>query len=240
MFRDLKPTAVLFDLYATLLNIWTDEDRPEVWDKLARFLRYRGLPADAGALYHTFFHLTRRDLEQSDETYPEVDVLSIFQTMLRDLGYAGPDELFVQVAHLFRALSVCRFELFPDALPTLQRLHPLFKTGLVSDAQRVFLEPEIRMTELEPLLDVIIVSSDHGFHKPDPRMFTMAVDRLGIEPGQAVYVGDSLSRDISGAQRAGMRAVLIHRDHGTLDLAGSHRPDRVIQSFRELQNWLLA
>ena len=178
--KDLKPEAVLFDLYRTLIDITTDEKQPLVWEKLSRFLRYQGLPAKADDLYDTFFDRARLSQEQSLEKYPEVNVLAIFQTMLLELGYIGSDNLVVATTQLFRVLSILHFELYPDSLSTLQALQRHYRLGLVSDAQRVFSEPELQMTGLEPLMEVIIISSDHWFNKPDPRMFTMALDQLKL------------------------------------------------------------
>jgi len=50
-------------------------------------------------------------------------------------------------------------------------------------------------------MEVIIISSDHCFNKPDPRMFTMALDQLKLSASQAVYVGDSCRATIYGAQQ---------------------------------------
>jgi putative hydrolase of the HAD superfamily len=48
-----------------------------------------------------------------------------------------------------------------------------------------------------------------GVEKPDPRIFRMALERMGIEPEDAVYVGDVYEIDVVGARAAGMRAYLI-------------------------------
>ena len=237
--KDLKPEAVLFDLYRTLIDITTDEKQPLVWEKLSRFLRYQGLPAKADHLYDTFFHRARLSQEQSLEKYPEVNVLAIFQTMLLELGYIGSDNLAVAMTQLFRVLSILHFELYPDSLSTLQALQRHYRLGLVSDAQRVFSEPELQMTGLEPLMEVIIISSDHWFNKPDPRMFTMALDQLKLSASQAVYVGDSLPRDIFGAQQAGIYAVYLNRQHHTLDSKVDCRPQKMIHTLDELRDWLL-
>ena len=47
--------------------------------------------------------------------------------------------------------------------------------------------------------------------KPDPRIYLRACDELGVEPGECLYVGDGANDELAGAQRVGMRPVLIHR-----------------------------
>jgi putative hydrolase of the HAD superfamily len=147
--------------------------------------------------------------------------------------------LAVATTQLFRVLSILNFELYPDSLSTLQALQRHYRLGLVSDAQRVFSEPELQMTGLEPLMEVIIISSDHWFNKPDPRMFTMALDQLKLSASQTVYVGDSLPRDIFGAQQAGIYAVYLNRQHHTLDSKVDCRPQKMIHTLDELRDWLL-
>lgn len=239
MFGDPKPRVVLFDLYKTLLDISTDEQRPELWDLLARFLRYRGLPADGAALSAGFFELCRRSVTESREAHAEVDVARVFCTLLDRLSCKEPQAFAVEVAQLFRALTIVHFSLYPDTLPALEALRGRFVLGLVTDAQRVFLEPELAMTGLPRLLDVIIVSSDHGFHKPDPRLFRMALERAGACVDQAVYVGDSVARDIEGACNANLRGILLDRDNSYVPAPGPRRPWKVIHGLRELDDWLM-
>jgi len=58
-------------------------------------------------------------------------------------------------------------------------------------------------------LEFIIDSSKVGVEKPDPRIFHLALERAGLEPDEAVYVGDLYSIDVVGARAAGMRAILM-------------------------------
>jgi putative hydrolase of the HAD superfamily len=62
---------------------------------------------------------------------------------------------------------------------------------------------------LAPHLDFIIDSSEVGVEKPDPRIFQIALDRAGLRPEEAAYVGDLYRVDVLGARAAGLRAVLM-------------------------------
>ena len=66
---------------------------------------------------------------------------------------------------------------------------------------------------LSELFDVRVVSSDVGVAKPHPRIFQIALDRLGTPAENAVYVGDRLIPDVGGPHAIGMKAVLIEVDH---------------------------
>jgi putative hydrolase of the HAD superfamily len=92
-------------------------------------------------------------------------------------------------------------------------LRRFFRFGLVSDAQRAYLIPELDIVGIRPLFDAIVISSDYGYRKPDPRLFGTALRQLEVPASQALYVGDNLARDICGAHNAGLRAVLL-RDTG--------------------------
>lgn len=69
----------------------------------------------------------------------------------------------------------------------------------------------------------IFVSSRVGYAKPDPRIFHAALSRHGLDPRDAIHVGDSETNDLQGAHKAGLRGVLIDRDNQ----AASADPDRV-------------
>jgi putative hydrolase of the HAD superfamily len=62
---------------------------------------------------------------------------------------------------------------------------------------------------LMPYLDFVLDSFEVGVEKPDPRIFQLALERAGVRPAQAVYIGDLYSVDVLGARAAGLRAVLL-------------------------------
>lgn len=63
---------------------------------------------------------------------------------------------------------------------------------------------------LAPYLDAVVISSEAGAAKPDPRPFALALEALELRPDQAWHIGDS-PEDLAGAQAAGVRCVLIDR-----------------------------
>jgi putative hydrolase of the HAD superfamily len=67
---------------------------------------------------------------------------------------------------------------------------------------------------LSRYLDFVIDSSEVGVEKPDSRIFQLALERAGLGPDAAVYVGDLYSVDVLGARSAGLRAVLLDPGEG--------------------------
>jgi putative hydrolase of the HAD superfamily len=61
------------------------------------------------------------------------------------------------------------------------------------------------------LFDAEVFSSRIGISKPDPRIYLACCEQLGVEPREAVFVGDGANDELEGARRVGMRAVLIHK-----------------------------
>jgi len=78
-------------------------------------------------------------------------------------------------------------------------------------------------------LHSIVVSSRVGIAKPEPELFAMALQRLGIDAAGAVHVGDTYVKDVVGARAAGIAAVLIDRErrHERMDCT-------VVHDLREL------
>jgi putative hydrolase of the HAD superfamily len=61
------------------------------------------------------------------------------------------------------------------------------------------------------LFDAEVFSSRIGISKPDPRIYLACCEELGVEPAEAVFVGDGANDELEGARRVGMRAILIHK-----------------------------
>lgn len=102
------------------------------------------------------------------------------------------------------------FELYEDAPPVLRELrrHGL-AIGLVSNTSRD-LDRFVDTFSLD--VDAVVSSGSHGKVKPDPSIFRAALILLGVEPQEAVMVGDSPGDDIAGARAVGMRALLLDRE----------------------------
>lgn len=97
------------------------------------------------------------------------------------------------------------------ALETLRELRARgIGTGLLTvcgeDTAEVWSE-----TPFAGLFDSEVFSCSVGMRKPDVRIYELACSELGVETGEALFVGDGANDELAGAERAGMRALLIHR-----------------------------
>lgn len=134
--------------------------------------------------------------------------------ILRELGMPEPPPELVERI-LAAQFAPDAFEPYPDARPVLQALQPARRDGLVvgvvSDWATSLREIFVTL-ELDRFFDFILASGAVGVAKPDAAFFRIALDRAGVEPRQALMVGDSYRADVVGARAAGMDAVLLDRD----------------------------
>jgi putative hydrolase of the HAD superfamily len=65
-------------------------------------------------------------------------------------------------------------------------------------------------TRFHDLFESTLFSCSVGLAKPDPRIYRLACEQLGVEPRDALFVGDGANDELAGAERVGMRSVLIH------------------------------
>jgi putative hydrolase of the HAD superfamily len=104
-----------------------------------------------------------------------------------------------------------RWEVYSDVLPAFRRLRRRgMRLGLISNWDNR-LAGLIEGLGLAGELETIVSSADVGLHKPDPRIFELACERLGVRPEEAAHVGDHHYADIVGASAVGMSPVLIDR-----------------------------
>lgn len=228
--------SVIFDCYSTLIDIRTDEGKKEIFDYLSLYLRYYGASMSGVELKASLEQEKKRHLKSTTERYPEVDLEAVFRRLLSRAGLGNPF-LAESCCKLFRLLSRERFELYPDTLPVLHQMkRGGYALAVVSDAQKAFCLQEAEMLGLNQYFDHIVLSTQFGFRKPDPRLFAIACSLLGIPSAEAVYVGNDPDKDVEGAKGVGMRVVLVDRKHNAAD--GEVKPDFHARDLQEAWRWI--
>jgi epoxide hydrolase-like predicted phosphatase len=81
-----------------------------------------------------------------------------------------------------------------------------FKTGLLSNAFSDLRQVVAETWKFADAFDEMVISAEVGLVKPDPRIYQLAVDRLGVAPADAVFI-DDFSRNVEGAQAVGLHAI---------------------------------
>lgn len=116
------------------------------------------------------------------------------------------------------------------------------KTAVVTNG---FTEMQMRKAQhhgLDRLTRFVLASESAGFHKPDPRIFELALARLESQAPGALFVGDNIRADIRGARNAGLSAGLLDptgAEQKKLDGAPQeHRPTHVFTHLRDILDLL--
>lgn len=205
----------VFDLYGTLVDIHTDEEKPEVWEKLALFYGYYGAWYTSEALRETYEKLVNSRVKSqkgdTHEAYPEIKIEQVFLTLFEQKGVPADITLGIHAGQFFRILTTEYIRLY-DGVPDL--LSALRGSGkriyLLSNAQRIFTEYEMNLLGIAGYFDEILISSDYGTKKPDSRFFHQLLEQTGIHPEESIMIGNDAVCDIAGAKKIGMDTYYIH------------------------------
>lgn len=202
--------AYLFDLYGTLVDIHTDEEKASLWRKLAVFFSDKGAQYDAGQLKEAFHAESEKLFHESKAAFPEIDLGKVFLELYRKKGTVPDEKTIAETAWFFRRSSTTHLRLYAGAREFLVHLRKRGKVILLSNAQALFTGPELDHLGIRDLFDAVYLSSDYGCRKPDPGFFAVPFQRdPGLIPERCVMIGNDVSCDIDGAKRAGMRAFYI-------------------------------
>ena len=183
----MRPEAVIFDLWETLID-WDRESAARMLTEVDELV--------GNGFAQRWDRSTRRYVAPIRTALVEAEV---------------PEELIEQICTI--RLGYHRRSLVPraGAVDTLKELRRRgYRLGLITVCSEDIevLWPE---SQFAGLFDAEVFSSRIGFSKPDPRIYLACCEELGVEPRQAVFVGDGANDELEGARRVGMEAILIHR-----------------------------
>ena len=191
--------AVLFDWDGTLVN--TAEASYRCYEKL---FRSYGIAFDRDAFRRTYspnWHLTYSALGLAEDRWPEADA--------RWLGHYCEEEVV----------------LLEGARDALLRVRDAgLRAGLVTSGDRVRVSRELADLAVAELFQVLVCAEDTVHRKPRPEPLLLALEKMGLAPAAAVYIGDS-PEDVQMAQAAGVRAVGIPGGFPNRDALAAARPD---------------
>jgi len=195
--------AITFDVGGTLIHPWPSVGH--VYSQVAARHGYRELPVDtlnqqfaaAWAAKGAFNHSRAEWLALVKQTFAGI------------IPYPSLEKLFGDLyAHFAKREA---WKVFEDVQPALDELRRSGRSlGIISNWDER-LRPLLQELQLSQYFPVIVISNEVGAVKPDPAIFKRAVDLLGVPAGSLLHVGDSLDEDVTGAERAAMRELLLDR-----------------------------
>jgi putative hydrolase of the HAD superfamily len=216
--------AVLFDYGHTLLDFRFDED---LWLGCLRdmLVAAGGEPDRAGDLRD---ELRRRfdELSADRDDHAELVYAEVVAEALAACGCSpGPELVRAAIEAEHRGWASAR-HLHPEAHWLLEEVRARgLRTGIVSNT---FDPPDLLHADLvsdgvAERVDAIVFSSEVGVRKPAPRIYQVVLAELGVEPADALFVGDRVREDVEGPAALGMRTCLVTYlrvdggDHGLAD-----------------------
>ena len=219
--------AILFDLDDTLY-----EERHYFhsgFSVVARELERRGVgkvEETVRLLEHLFLH------ESRERVFQKLRVRTPF-----------PEEWIPELVAVFR-MHAPAISLPEDAVQVLRSLKKRFRLGCITDGNAQIQNQKLNALAARMYFDAVVLTDELGkaFWKPHPLPFLKCCQILGVTPEEAVFVGDSLERDVAGAANAGMRSVLIRRSGAPRESQGpTHQggaPCLEVDALRELERLL--
>jgi putative hydrolase of the HAD superfamily len=233
--------ALAFDVNGTLVRILTEDGMEQIFRSAAHFLTYQGINLHRQQVRDLYFQTMQEQQRTSPEAHPEFDAVAIWRSIIdrhatdftRALPASKLEQLPLFLAEMSRGIARRRLRLYPHVREVLDVLRDRYPLALVTDAQSAYARGELHKVGLLDYFDPIVVSGDHGFRKPDRRLFQLALDGMGVAAENALYVGNDMHRDIYGAREAGMTTVMFESGQGKsahLDCV----PDYRITDLRDL------
>lgn len=236
--NDLKQIkAVLFDLFDTLLLIRANGNIGEnCLRSVYKFLSANGINVSFNDFRRAYSEVRSQIYERISRSLEEPHFsVRVSQTLIK-LGYNCDSESSIArgAADAYSEEFSRYIYLDEDAIQVLQSLRSNgYKTGVISN----FAIPECvhRLTTvygLRELLDIVVVSAEVNKRKPSPYIFEYALNLLGVNASEAIFIGDTPDIDIRGAKNVGMKTVLIERK--STSLKEEDKPDFTIKRLNEL------
>jgi putative hydrolase of the HAD superfamily len=228
--------AVLLDLGDTLVHLskpWEDVFQANL-ESLYNYLIKKDLQVDFQRFAETFVRAFEDASATADFYKIEIPMQDIISKVLRKskLEFLGVDLVEEAMMEFYRP-EVADWQPYPDAIETLTALHAAgFKMGLVSNSKSDwFVHAILRKADLKRFFEVIVTSAALRIRKPRAEIFTRVLAALGVKASEAVFVGDSLHADVTGAKNLGMRTIHVLRKQAE---GTSHvRPEATVSSLTE-------
>lgn len=206
----------IFDLYGTLVDIRTNEQKTYLWEKMAELYGFYGASYEKNELKKKFFEYCK-ELEtemKKDEECPEINLDMVIRKLFADKGIDEVEQSTVDALQMsMRVIStkfICLYEGVIDFLEALKKKGK--KVYLLSNAQRAFTRPEIKYLGLEKYFDDILISSEEGCKKPGKSFYQRLIDKHNLKVEESIMIGNDSTTDILGAFNMGMDSLYIHTE----------------------------
>lgn len=235
------PKVVFFDLGETLVtqNIEDNIVTREALQRISNELSLEHSPDELFRLYQEGY-LHNQPIRTTHNV--EIPISSWMRELLRHSIGAEPASSMVERATQIVAESRAAHAIeYRDARVVLKSIKSRLKVVIVSNVSSHEAAYEIlRKVGFGSYVDLLVTSALTGIRKPDPGIFSYALNTLGVRSKECVHVGDDPRNDVGGASTLGIKTVLVVRKTGQETSYGRIRPDVVLRSLEGLIPLILA
>lgn len=213
--------AVFFDLYGTLLDVKRRTMEREQWEGMVQFLGYQGAVYDIHELISDFSRYKAEAVESAGQNINperEIDEYHIYKKLYENKGIDADEKLINITAQFFIASQTQYCRPYSGAKELIEGLRMAGKKiCLLSNAQRIYTEPEMKMSGMDDWFDEIRLSSDWGIKKPSLKFFRELISCVGVKPSRILMVGNDVVDDIMPARGLMMYTCYIHSNLSRFD-----------------------
>jgi putative hydrolase of the HAD superfamily len=200
----------VFNLYGTLIDIKTNEEKDEIWEKFAIYYGYNGAHYEKDELKEKYYSIVDKLMKMNSKyECPDYEIEDVFFKLYKDKG-VKPKKKAKQAAKTFRLLSTEYIRLYAGVKDTLERLvAENKKIYLLSNAQKAFANSEMKYLGIKKYFDGICISSDVGIRKPDTKFYEYFLEEEQLKSEDTIFIGNDYI-DIKGANDMGIDSLYIH------------------------------
>lgn len=210
----------IFDLYGTLIDINTNEGSAYLWKKMQEFYAFNGAVYTTRELKKEYFRLCEQEEKKmlSEYDYPEIKVENVFWMLFKNKGIDVDMQLCVATGQFFRIISTKYIKLYDGVIELLELLKKKNKKiYLLSNAQQIFTEYEMKYLDIYKYFDGIVFSSDESCRKPSKTFFDIVLKRYNLKKDESVMIGNDWISDIEGANNSGIDSMYLHTNISPMD-----------------------
>ncbi len=206
----------IFDLYGTLVDINTDEESVELWEKMAyaygtQNALYR--PEELRKKYNKFIKELKKYMITKTPNYTYIDIAleEVFEKLFAYKNVSVDKKTIYMMAMFFRTTSRKYIKLYDGASELLDEIKKRgMKIYLLTNAQRCFTVHELEYLGIYHKFDDIIISSDEKICKPQAEFYGRLIEKYQLKIEESIMIGNDCTTDIQGAKDIGMDNLYLH------------------------------
>lgn len=207
--------AVLFDLGGTLhTSVNTEEVELQAVKGVQRLLKGNGiLLVDSAKAFAKKLAVGRKAYKKYSEIskreLPPYTIWSEWYLKEYDFDREALYGLAEKLANYYVSNHV-RYTMRPEIPETLKELKSMgIRLGIISNIiSRTAVQTTVKDYGVADYFEYIMTSAECGHRKPDPMIFDLSLDEMGLKPSECAYVGDTISRDVIGTRNSGIRYMI--------------------------------